>query len=176
MTQTIQLVVNRLAPKYANIPGFDIDDIRQEAFIMGMEALERYDESRPLENFLSVHISNRLKNLRRDEFVRTDFKCPKCENQDPDCVRCKKFRANQLSKLNLIMSLDIDGIHDENMLQEDSAYEVVNELRGFISDRIDLSLRRDYLKMLDGERIEPNRRKQIKAQVLEIVEEFYDSK
>ena len=31
-----------------------------------MDALNRYDQKRPLENFLSVNLSNRLKNFIRD--------------------------------------------------------------------------------------------------------------
>lgn len=63
--QTIDKVVNSLAFKYR----FDIhdeDDIRQEGRRIGWEALDRYDESKPLENFLRVHIRNRLINFHRD--------------------------------------------------------------------------------------------------------------
>lgn len=61
----INLVVGRIAPKYT-FYGYDVNDIKQESFIICVDALERYDPSRPLENFLSVHLSNRLKNFVRD--------------------------------------------------------------------------------------------------------------
>ena len=61
----INVVVNRIAPKYT-FYGYQADDLKQEAFIICMEALPRYDAKRPLENFLSVHLSNRLKNFVRD--------------------------------------------------------------------------------------------------------------
>lgn len=61
----IELVINRIAPKYT-FHGYDLNDIKQEAFIICYEALERYDQKRPLENFLSVNLSNRLKNFIRD--------------------------------------------------------------------------------------------------------------
>ena len=67
----IELVVGRIAPKYT-FYGYEKDDLRQEAFIICMEALPRYDESRPLENFLSVHLSNRLKNFVRDNHFQAD--------------------------------------------------------------------------------------------------------
>jgi DNA-directed RNA polymerase specialized sigma24 family protein len=63
----IKIVVNRIAPKYT-FNTYDVDDIKQEAFIICMDALERYDNKRPLENFLSVHLSNRLKNFVRDNY------------------------------------------------------------------------------------------------------------
>jgi DNA-directed RNA polymerase specialized sigma subunit len=67
----INIVVNRIAPKYT-FYGYQRDDLKQEAFIICMEALPRYDENRPLENFLSVHLSNRLKNFVRDNHFQAD--------------------------------------------------------------------------------------------------------
>ena len=42
----IELVINRIAPKYT-FHGYDLNDIKQEAFIICYEALERYDQKRP---------------------------------------------------------------------------------------------------------------------------------
>ena len=67
----INIVVDRIAPKYT-FYGYQRDDLKQEAFIICMEALPRYDENRPLENFLSVHLSNRLKNFVRDNHFQAD--------------------------------------------------------------------------------------------------------
>ncbi len=71
VVDTIQVVVGRIAPKYT-FYGYLVDDLKQEAFIICMEALPRYDEARPLENFLSVHLSNRLKNFVRDNHFTKD--------------------------------------------------------------------------------------------------------
>ena len=43
---TMTRVVDRIAHKY-RFGYFDIEDIKQEAFIIAMEAMERYDEARP---------------------------------------------------------------------------------------------------------------------------------
>ena len=67
----INVVVNRIAPKYT-FYGYQADDPKQEAFIICMEALPRYDAKRPLENFLSVHLSNRLKNFVRDNHFQAN--------------------------------------------------------------------------------------------------------
>jgi len=72
MTETeviaqINTVVDRIAPKYT-FYGYTTDDIKQEAFIICIEALNRYDPSKPLENFLSVNLSNRLKTFVRDNY------------------------------------------------------------------------------------------------------------
>ena len=71
VVDTITKVSERLSNKYT-FAFYTAEDIRQEAFILGMEALERYDEGKPLENFLFVHIGNRLKNFKRDNYFRHD--------------------------------------------------------------------------------------------------------
>ena len=62
VTETITKIANRYAYKF-QFGYYTPDDIRQEAFIIAMDALDRYDESRPLENFLAVHVKNRLNNF-----------------------------------------------------------------------------------------------------------------
>ena len=62
---TITTVCDRISPKYT-FYGYTVDDIKQESFIICIEALNRYEEGRPLENFLSVNLSNRLKTFMRD--------------------------------------------------------------------------------------------------------------
>ena len=68
----IQLVIDRIAPRYV-FPGYDLADVKQEAFIICMSALDRYKEGFPLENFLSSNLSKRSKNLIRDRhYVKSD--------------------------------------------------------------------------------------------------------
>jgi DNA-directed RNA polymerase specialized sigma24 family protein len=69
--QQINIVVNRISQRYV-FGSYTLDDIKQEAFIMCMDALNRYDSTRSLENFLSVHLSNRLKNFVRDNYYLKD--------------------------------------------------------------------------------------------------------
>ena len=61
----INSVINNISKKYV-FYGYELDDIKQESFIICMEGLKRWDKERPLQNFLSVHLSNRLKNFVRD--------------------------------------------------------------------------------------------------------------
>lgn len=57
---------------------YDEDDIGQEAFIMAMEAIERWDRIRPLGGFLYVHIYKRLCNLKRAKYERRTLPCESC--------------------------------------------------------------------------------------------------
>ena len=69
VVQVITKVAKKLAHKFV-FASYDVDDIEQEAFLMGIEGLKRYDSSKPLENFMYAHINNRLKNFKRDNHRR----------------------------------------------------------------------------------------------------------
>ena len=50
---------------------YESPDIYQEIWCMCLEALDRYDPTiGPIENYLVRHITNRLKNLKRDKYFR----------------------------------------------------------------------------------------------------------
>lgn len=86
----IENVVNSLAYKYTFFH-HTLEDVKQEARILALEALPRYDGVRSLEAFLWVHVNNRLMNFKRDNYERRDNKpCNKCPHAlkfDRLCVR-----------------------------------------------------------------------------------------
>ena len=157
-------VVDRIAHKY-RFGYYDVDDIKQEAFIIAMEAMERYDESRPLENFLAVHISNRLKNFKRDNFCRPDYIPPSGKSVNDNDT--KRF---------LMAPLDIDNIRDEherNMRDDDNMHNSVikKEIMEIVDVRLDMSLRSDYLRILHDVYVPKPRREQIYAAIVDILNE-----
>ena len=70
------------------------DDMKQQAAVFALEGLEKYDNKRPLENFLWTHVRNRLFNYKRDNYQRPDKPCLSCPLYDPH----KKVSTNQCSK------------------------------------------------------------------------------
>lgn len=157
-------VVNRIAHKY-RFGYYDIDDIKQEAFIIAMEAMDRYDEGRPLENFLAVHISNRLKNFKRDNFFRPDYVPPS-----------GKITNDNNTKRFLMEPLDIDNIRDEherNMRGEENIVDELaqKELIGIVDTYLDMGLRSDYLRILHGVYVPKPRREQIYEAIMQILRE-----
>lgn len=158
-------VVNRIAHKY-RFGYYDIDDIKQEAFIIAMEAMDRYDEGRPLENFLAVHISNRLKNFKRDNFFRPDYVPPS-----------GKITNDNNTKRFLMEPLDIDNIRDEherNMRGEENIVDELakKELMNIIDTSLDMGLRGDYLRILHGVYVPKPRREQIYESIMQILREY----
>ncbi len=67
-------IIDRLAKSRSSNGSFayyENQDIYQEVWCMCLEALGRYDPTiGPIENYLVSHVTNRLKNLKRDRYFR----------------------------------------------------------------------------------------------------------
>lgn len=147
--EQITIVVNRIAPKYT-FKGYDVDDIKQEAFMICMDALHRYDCKRPLENFLSVNLSNRLKNFVRDNyFVKND--------EDKKRVLAPK----QLSSEDHVM---------QDIVDHDSLIDI-KEIKIIIDRFLPSDLRSDYLKMISDVYIPKKRKVYIVNVIKSIIKE-----
>lgn len=151
--EVIQRVCERTAPKYT-FYGYQKDDILQESYIICIEALNRYDEKRPLENFLAVNLSNRLKNFIRDNhFVA-------CSDEN----RARVYQPAQLENENGIESwLDLsvswlDEIDIRNILK-------------IIDKNLPAGMRLDYLKMQNDVYIPKSRREEVIKQIQETLED-----
>jgi DNA-directed RNA polymerase specialized sigma24 family protein len=148
--EKIELVVGRIAPKYA-FHGYDVDDIKQEAFIICMDALDRYDQKRPLENFLSVNLSNRLKNFVRDNFF---------VGQDEN-------KRNVLCPKQLTFESSIAEECDDNLDRKID----FNTLQSLIDEHLPSEYRADYLKILSDVYISKKRREHIIEVIKGIIDE-----
>lgn len=144
---------------------YDVDDMRQEAFIIGWKVLPKFNGTAPLENFLSVHIRRRLLNFHRDHYYRLDIK-------DDMSKRSK----HNIAKKNLIDTISIDNVQDEH---EDNMFyyvEFVNDIEceevlKLIDIHLDINLRTDYIKMKDGITIAKSKKDKIYEAIEEILEE-----
>ena len=153
----IQKVISLHAPKY-KIPGYDVEDIEQEAFIISMEYIQHWDETvGPLENFLSKHLSFRLKDFVRNNTLNNSI-----------------FKEN---KNRVLRPLDISVINPEteNALvdQHDAIEEVeINEIVKKIDQYLPVSLRRTYLQMRAGVKVNRGRARKVKEFVEALLKEF----
>ena len=157
---------------------YDSDDIRQEAYIFGLEALPRYDPSRPLENFLYTHIKNRLINFKRDKYHRTDPPCKICaeHGKHPDGSTCQKYLAwkrRNASKQNLMRPQDIQTADDtdRSMKVNQSVVEDANiaECLELIDKNLDVELRSTYIRMKYGESVPKSKRLKVENAIKEIL-------
>lgn len=140
--EKIMLVIDRISPKYT-FAGYEVEDIKQEAFIICLNAMDRYNkEIGPLENFLSINLSNRLKNFIRDNF---------CKKGD---IEKKKVIAPS--------TLSFDCMDTKSSLSDNTSNK---EIRQILDENIPTDLRIDYLKMMGGVSITKKR----KVELIEVI-------
>lgn len=156
--EIITSIANRLAHKYT-FGYLDVDDIKQEAIIMGYEALARYDPGRPLENFIYVHINNRLKTFKRDNYFR---------------INAGTAEPIQQAKKNIMSPVSINSL---NPFREDSVFDEahLSEIRDHIDKNLSPQLRKDYLRICAGAKIPKNNRTKV-VDALKVILEKYDER
>ena len=174
--QIIRKVCHRLAEKYT-FGYYAEEDIEQEAFIIALAALPRFNPNiSSLETFLYVDISNKLKTFKRDHYLRTDFTCSYCGRQDPLCEHCQRREWRHAAKKHLMEPIDIDNVNSEferNMfMNTDFLADIeLNEILSLINQNLDVALREDYLKMIEGISIPKVKRQAIESSIFSILEE-----
>lgn len=146
----ILTVINRIAPRYT-FNGYEVDDIKQEAFIICVDALNRYDNCRPLENFLSVNLSNRLKNFVRDNFGN----------------------AKDLEKKKILAPMSF--FHDANCNSQYYEIDLENldkkQLMELVENNLPINMREDFLKLINGVNLVSTKREALIRKIREIVNE-----
>lgn len=153
---TLEKVIDRIAPKYT-FHGYTAEDIKQEAFIICIEKiLPEWDRVRPLENFLSFCLSNRLKNFVRDTHYLN------VENEQ----KVRVVKPAQLDNENMVLDERDDG---ETALD-------YKDMQSIINKHLPSSYRLDYLKMVNEVYTSKARREEIKSLIMDILKDHgYDA-
>jgi|TARA_A100001037_G_scaffold35150_1_gene27298 DNA-directed RNA polymerase specialized sigma24 family protein len=145
----ITKVIDRIAPRYT-FYGYELDDIKQESFIICADALPRYDATRPLENFLAVHLSNRLKNFVRDNhFIKGEDE------------KKKIVMPGQLVNEQTILD---DREEKDNILD-------YSEMTSAVDRKLPAEYRSDYLKIINDVYVPKKRKEEVLGLIHEILEE-----
>ena len=153
VVETITTVCQLIAPRYT-FYGYTVNDMKQEAFIICMEALNRYDGCRPLYNFLCVNLSNRLKNFVRDNHFLA--------NSDED--RSKVLQPAQLD-------------YEEQLIDEREKYSISyddienRDIVALVNKYLPAQVRMDYLKIINDVYVTKQRREEIIDMISDILEE-----
>lgn len=143
------------------IPGYDKEDIEQEAIIIGLEALKKnnYNRSIPYKKYMGNHIRHRLRSLRRSKYLRSSCGCGECRN-------CK----NNHEKQKIALPENIEEYYDDNSLcYKNKEKPISPETISKIDRAIPAEYREDYLKILAGVPIGYHRKIKIKEIISEII-------
>ncbi len=182
-------IIDRIAKRLANKFKFgyhETKDMEQEARSLAWEGLSGYDGIRPLENYLWIHVHNRLFNFKRDNYIRPYCPCVKCQfgttndkcNQYDDRSECESFLrwvSNNNAKLNIIHPLEYSCVNDsnENKLSNSTVaedYLIDNELKQILDKYIPIEFRHHYLRLIYGYKV----RAKYKIPLLETIKQIID--
>lgn len=163
----------------------DFDDMKQQAAIFAMEGLEKYDNSRPLENFLWTHVRNRLFNYKRNNYQRPDKPCFTCPFFDKT-YQCSKNQCSKYldkSECELYSSWSNRNEAKKNIMQpgyiehdpQHSASHFTSliqnqEIIKFLDENITSEYRETYLKLKHGSKIPKQQLLKLQNHIKELME------
>lgn len=164
-------ISKRLAYKF-KFGYHEYEDMKQQAAIFAIEGLQKYDQKRPLENFLWTHVRNRLFNYKRNNYQRPDKPCLSCplfdrskdsqcskyENKN-DCELYSNWKSRNENKKNIMkpQSIHNDVDNDDTPIpdkHDSSSFLQNQEIINFLDSNIVISEYREiYLKLKHGVKI-----------------------
>ena len=190
--QTIYRIARQLAPKYT-FGYHSVEDIIQEAVIISLEVLKekKYDDSLPLENFLFVHLKNRLFNFKRDNYERIYEPCQNCKRfrrgkckyyasgNFEDCEKYRRWQERNSSKKNLMSPVSIDNVRNTNneeagMSKNSYILDEIEQknLLKYIDENLPISFRRDYIKFKYNLKLPKSKMVSLTNKLKEIVNKY----
>ncbi len=158
------------------------EDIKQQAAIFALEGLEKYDNKRPLENFLWTHIRNRLFNFKRDKYQRPDKPCLSCPfhkpNEESFCGKffhpseCKEYTAwcrRNESKKNIMRPMVVENLNE--LFKQNIASDILqnSEILKAIDNNLPVKYRENYLRMLYGDKVPKAEQRTVLEQISKIL-------
>ena len=154
VVNTILKISKKLAHKYT-FASYEVEDIEQEAFLIGIAGLSKYDQGRPLENFMYVHINNRLKTFKRDNYYRLEHGA------------AEKI---QKSKKDILEPLDIHELYHIATGDTISEDEELSEVLERIDEELPSNMRSDYLKLKNNATLPKSRKAKVISFIQDIIE------
>lgn len=164
----------------------DMDDMCQQARLFAIEGLEKYNGKHPLENFLAIHVRNRLYNYKRDNYFRLSTPCERCPYKafiKPD--KCKKYEDRMDCELyrgwqerntirkNLTNSLEYTqvSVSEQSLGFSDSPVSKINtkEILDLIDRELPIHLRKFYLMQLSGNRLAKKDKMLLDEEIIKII-------
>lgn len=160
---TLERVVNMLAKTF-RIGYYDIEDMKQEGYVYGIEVLPRYNAAlSSLETFLYTHIRNQFMNFRRNKVERKTPPCATCPffhpedhkrkcygfDEEESCPRWKGWFARNQTKRNLMETAIYDD--EQHTVSENVLDNMIhNETIAILERRMPIDLLKDFRRLLDG--------------------------
>jgi len=146
------------------------DDVSQEVWVMCLDAMERYDPAiGPIENFLVRHVSNRIKNLKRDNYFRPGYNAPSSglARTRMNLVNALPLGCDDTTEQGIILGstpINIDPME----------YLLCDETLQYIRERLPDHMREPFEKLIGNNRICSSVKEEVRQMVAEILAERED--
>jgi len=177
----IENIGRKLGPKFKF--GYHTnEDMSQIAAVFAWQGIsDKYDENRPLENFLWIHVRNRLFNHKRDHYGRPDVPCKDCPlnaymnyectafDNINDCEYYAKWDARSSIKRNLMSTKEYSDTCKEDTgvsLEDREIYELIDRY-------IPADSREDWVRFTNQSKLPKHKREFIIQLAKDILEEHY---
>ena len=184
--EIIDKIASRLGPKFRF--GYHTnEDMKQQASLFAWDGMVAWDGVRPLENFLWVHVRNRLYNFKRNNYGRPEKPCEHCplKAYDPNCKKstsgCTKFENlmdcglykgwtdRNASKRNLMSSYSVIFEQPQDIDASDIVFK--RDLFDLLDRQMPVYLREDWIRLTNNLKISKIRRQKILDKIGEILKE-----
>lgn len=169
VNQIIAKVIRQLSPRLV-YGSNTIEDIQQEGWLFAIDGLEHFqrgyakedDVAQALENFLRVHIPNRLKNERRKHVGRVE--------KPANPAKLEAWEKKVAARHNLMYPADIHSLQYDIPLLTDVVEDVhYRQMVELIKEKLAVDLRSDFLRMCDGVKIPKPRQLKVRQAVAVIL-------
>ncbi len=167
-------IIERLAKSRSSNGSFayyEKQDVYQEIWCMCLEAMDRYDPTiGPIENYLVRHVTNRLKNLKRDKYFRPGSDIP--------------TSGLARTRMNLVNALPLDGgdIADGGTLLcstpisvDPIEYMLYDETLIYIRQQLPIHLCESFEELIGGNKVRSPLVEELRQKVAEILHERDDN-
>lgn len=183
-------VIKEVAPPHCkkySFPGHTEEDMMQIAIMEGIDGAHRWDGKRPLKNFLSIHIRNRLYNYKRNNYSRMEPPCKKCPlnaflppdgcsafKTRMDCELFKTWHEKNQDRQNINNAMGFEVVSDinEKSMKIDAIFDTeidVKQLLTKIDSEISGEFRKDYLIYINGGKLSNRRLEELIIHIKEIL-------
>ena len=178
INEIVDRISSRLSYKF-KFGYHTIDDMKQQAALFAWEGIQSWDEVRPIENFLWIHVRNRLYNFKRNNYGRPEKPCDSCPlyvnkectkyNDMMDCHLYSGWSNRNESKKSLMSTYSTisDNYHQVNEAEELFSKEVL----AVIDLQLHVSFREDWIRFSNNLRLPKQKRERLLLEIVTVLKE-----
>ena len=178
-SEIIERIATRLGQKF-RFGYHTLDDMKQQAALFAWEGInDSWDPERPLENFLWIHIRNRLYNFKRNNYGRPEKPCDSCPlyvnkectkfDDKLDCNLYKGWMDRNAAKRNLMSSYSTIYEKEEESSALDDLF--TRDIINLLDEELHVQFREDWIRFTNNLKLPKIRRERLLEEIVIVLKE-----